>query len=66
MALPAATAERKNTKVRRNAGGKTLDQQSKGINIERQIDFLAATMEEEKDTATQSMSKIGSLCTSEA
>ena len=66
MALPAATAERKHTKVRRNADGKTLDQQSEGINIGRQTDFLAATAEEEKDTATQSTSEIGSLCTSEA
>ena len=66
MALPAATAERKHTKVRRNAGRKALDRQSEGINIERQTDFLAATVEEEKDTATQSTSEIGSLCTSEA
>ena len=66
MALPAATAERKHTKVRRNAGGKTLDQYSEGINIGRQMDFIAATVEEEKDAATQSTSKIGSLCTSEA
>ena len=66
MALPAATAERKHTKVRRNAGGKTLDRQSEGINIGRQTDFLATTTEEEKDIATQSTSEIGSLCTSEA
>ena len=52
MALPAAMAKRKHTKVRRNAGGKTLDQQSEGINIGRQTDFLAATVEEEKDIAT--------------
>ena len=66
MALPAATAERKHTKVRRNAGKKILDRQSEGIIIGRQTNFVAATTEEEKDTATQSTSENGSLCTSEA
>ena len=66
MDFPAATTESKHTKLRRNTGGKTLNRESEGINIGRQMDFIAAIAEEEKDTATQSTSKIGSLCISEA